>query len=133
MKIQSAKQIRIKFPVDLNENLVSSTSNLVLKVPLLPVPQQLNQKEENPEVELSGQSPKVKHKCKKKKRRQKKEKLDIQSNSSGGTSSSERETSTEGEEFSDDEHAFLITSVDNLKRREIMNLQPLRTKSKEAP
>ena len=38
MKIQSAKQIRIKFPVDLNENLVSSTSNLVLNVPLLPVP-----------------------------------------------------------------------------------------------
>ena len=82
------------------------------------------------EVELSGQSPKVKHKCRKKKRRQRKEKLDIQSNSSGSTSST---SSTEGEEFSDDEHAFLITSVANLRRRGIMNLQRLRTKSKEAP
>ena len=63
----------------------------------------------------------------------KREKSDIQSNSSGNTSSSEREISTEGEEFSNDEHAILITSFANLRRREIMNLQPLRTKSKEAP
>ena len=59
--------------------------------------------------------------------------LTIQSSSSGNASSSEGETSAETEEFSDEDHAYLITSVANLRRREIMNLQPLRTKSKEVP
>ena len=63
----------------------------------------------------------------------KREQLTIQSNSSGNTSSSEGETSTEGEEFSDDDHTYLITSIANLRRRESMSLQPLRVKSKEAP
>ena len=37
------------------------------------------------------------------------------------------------EEFSDDEHVFLVTSIANLRRRESMSLKPLRVKSKEAP
>ena len=49
------------------------------------------------------------------------------------SSSLEREISTEEEEFSDNEHVFLVTSIANLRRRESMSLQPLRVKSKEAP
>ena len=63
----------------------------------------------------------------------KKERSDNQSNTSGNSSSSERGISTEEEEFSDNEHVLLVTSVANLRRRESMNLQPLRTKSKDAP
>ena len=85
--------------------------------------------EDESEVELTKQSSKGKHRCKRKKKRKRKEKSDNQSNTSENSSSSEREISTEEEEFSDDEHVFLVTYVANLRRRESMSLQPLRVKS----
>ena len=42
-------------------------------------------------------------------------------------------TYTDNEDYSDDDHILLVTSVANLQRRENMNLKPLRTKSKKAP
>ena len=35
--------------------------------------------------------------------------------------------------YSDDDHVYLISSVANLRRREFMNLKPMRTKSKKTP
>ena len=40
---------------------------------------------------------------------------------------------TDNEEYSDDDHILLVTSVANLRRRENMKLKPLRTRSKKAP
>ena len=40
---------------------------------------------------------------------------------------------TDNEDYSDDDHILLVTSVANLRRRENMKLKPLRTKSKKAP
>ena len=37
------------------------------------------------------------------------------------------------ENYSDEDHVFLISSVANLRRREIMHLRPLRTQSKKTP
>ena len=42
-------------------------------------------------------------------------------------------SSTDEEDYSDENHVLLVTSIANLRRRENMRLKPLRTKSKEAP
>ena len=44
----------------------------------------------------------------------------------------EIEKTTE-DDYSDEDHVYLISSVANLRRREIMNLKPLRTQSKKTP
>ena len=40
---------------------------------------------------------------------------------------------TTEDDYSDEDHVYLISSVANLRRRELMNLKPLRTKSKKTP
>ena len=40
---------------------------------------------------------------------------------------------TDNEDYSDEDHILLVTSVANLRRRENMKFKPLRTKSKKAP
>ena len=40
---------------------------------------------------------------------------------------------TTEDDYSDDDHVYLISSVANLRRRELMNLKPMRTKSKKTP
>ena len=39
---------------------------------------------------------------------------------------------TDNEDYSDEDHILLVTSIANLRRRENMKLKPLRTKSKKA-
>ena len=39
---------------------------------------------------------------------------------------------TDNEDYSDEDHTLLVTSVANLRRRENMKLKPLLTKSKKA-
>ena len=40
---------------------------------------------------------------------------------------------TTEDDYSDDDHVYLISSVANLRRQELMNLKPMRTKSKKTP
>merc|ERR1711888_330720 len=49
------------------------------------------------------------------------------SEDSQGTSS---DITTE-DDYSDDDHVFLVSSVANLRRRELMNLVPMKTKSEK--
>ena len=54
------------------------------------------------------------------------------SESSDDSSGSESNENLE-EDYNDEDHIFLISSVTNLKRREIMHFRPLRTQSKKTP
>ena len=40
---------------------------------------------------------------------------------------------TTEDDYSDDDHVFLVSSMANLRRRELMNLVPMKTKSKKTP
>ena len=55
------------------------------------------------------------------------------SSSSDDASGSEDESDKDSEEFSEEDHTYLVTSVANLRRRELMKLNPMRTRSKVAP
>ena len=56
------------------------------------------------------------------------------SESSDGLSDSDTGNDEDSEEdFIDEDHLFLVSSVANLCRREIMQLKPLRTKNKKTP
>ena len=54
------------------------------------------------------------------------------SETSDDYSETESDETTE-DDYSDEDHVYLISSVANLRRREIMNLKPLRTQSKRTP
>ena len=47
-------------------------------------------------------------------------------------SDSEQESDEDLEDFSEEDHNYLVTSVDNLRRRELIKLEPRRTRSKVA-
>ena len=57
---------------------------------------------------------------------------DLMSDSSDDGHETSSDITTE-DDYSDDDHVFLISSVANLRRRELMNLKPMRTKSKKTP
>ena len=59
--------------------------------------------------------------------------LDCSSSSEESSTESMDLNYTDNEDYSDEDHILLVTSVANLRRREKMKLKPLRTKSKKAP
>ena len=71
-----------------------------------------------------------KFKSRKKKARRE---LDWSSSSEESSTESVNLNYTDNEDYSDDDHILLVTSVANLRRRENMRLKPLRTRSKKAP
>ena len=58
--------------------------------------------------------------------------LEPMSETSDNSSGTESDVDTEND-YSDEDHVYLISLVANLRRREIMNLRPLRTQSKRTP
>ena len=71
-------------------------------------------------------------KVKSRKKRAQRE-LDWSSSSEESSTESVNLSYTDNEEYSDDDHILLVTSVANLRRRENMKLKPLRTRSKKSP
>ena len=57
----------------------------------------------------------------------------IKSSSSEDFSDSDLRDDEDSEDFSIEDHAFLVSSVANLCRREIMQYKPLETKSEKTP
>ena len=64
------------------------------------------------------------------KKRKPKEGLGIVNDPSDDSQGTSSDITTE-DDYSDDEHVFLVSSVANLRRRELMNLGPMKTKSKK--
>ena len=64
------------------------------------------------------------------KKRKSKEGSDLVLDSSDDSQGTSSDIATE-DDYSDDDHVFLVSSVANLRRRELMNLAPMKTKSKK--
>merc|ERR1712208_100230 len=89
-----------------------------------------NSEEENTKEERGKKVSTKKFKIRKKKTQRE---LDWSSNSKESSTESVDLSYTDNEDYSDDDHILLVTSVANLRRRENMKLKPLRTRSKRAP
>ena len=89
-----------------------------------------NSEEENTK---DGKKKKVATKKFKNKRKRTQRELDWSSSSEESSTESVDLNYTDNEDYSDEDHILLVTSVANLRRRENMKLKPLRTKSKKAP
>ena len=70
----------------------------------------------------------VKRKVLRKKKSREDSDLVLDSSDEGQETSSDITTE---DDYSDDDHVFLVSSVANLRRRELMNLGPMKTKSKK--
>ena len=82
----------------------------------------------HPMPPLTNSEPKAKRKVLKK--RKSKEGSDLVLDSSDDSQGTSSDITTE-DDYSDDDHVFLVSSVANLRRRELMNLGPMKTKSKK--
>ena len=89
--------------------------------------------EEDIEIEKRKRTAIRKRKNRKKRILKEKEELDHLSSTNESSTESMNLNSTDDEDYSDEDHVLLVTSIANLRRRENMKLKPLRTKSKKAP
>ena len=115
----------------------SDESDIERKEEFPPMPPLTNSEPSNSESEVGKEDDRkhqgskyrnVKRKVlRKKKSREDSDLVLDSSDDSQGTSS---DLTTE-DDYSDDDHVFLVSSVANLRRRELMNLVPMKTKSKK--
>ena len=115
----------------MEKNLTDLQLETVISQALLPTDQSefIREGRRNKKCEPLGESNRNKKVFKKRRPKNAPEPMSETSDNYSGTESDE----TTEDDYSDEDHVYLISSVANLRRREIMNLKPLRTKSKKTP